>query len=212
MIRLFIVDDHPIVRQGLVAVLEDEADFRIVGTAGSAGHALSVVSECRPDVLLLDLEMPEGNGMEAIPTLLHAVPTLRILVFTAYETEERVRSAVRAGAAGYLLKGVPAAEIADAVRNVHSGGVHFDARIASKTTAQVATPNVSASMLTVSMLTVREAQVLQCVAEGLANKQIAHRLAIAERTVKFHLTSIFQKLEAENRAQAVAVAAQRGLL
>ena len=207
MIRIFIVDDHPIVRQGLVAVLEDEADFRIVGTAGSAGHALSVVSECRPDVLLLDLEMPEGTGMEAIPALLHAVSTLRILVFTAYETEELVRSAIRDGAAGYLLKGVPAAEIAQAVRNVHSGGVYFDARIACNTTARVAAPDASASMLTV-----RETQVLRCVAEGLANKQIAHRLAIAERTVKFHLTSIFQKLGAENRAQAVAVATQRGLL
>jgi DNA-binding NarL/FixJ family response regulator len=207
MIRLFVVDDHPIVRQGLVAVLEDEADFQIVGTAGSAGQALTEVPLCQPDVLLLDLEMPEGNGMEAISNLLRAVPALRILVFTAYETEELVLECVRAGATGYLVKGVSATEIVHAVRTVYAGGSYVEARIACKIVAQVAERG-----RVVGSLTAREAQVLRHVAEGLANKQIAHHLAISERTVKFHLTSIFQKLGAENRAQAVAVAAQRRLL
>jgi DNA-binding NarL/FixJ family response regulator len=207
MIRLFIVDDHPIVRQGLMAVLEDEADLQIVGTAGSTRQALAGVLECRPDVLLLDLEMPEQNGMEAIPTLLQAVPTLRILIFTAYETEELVSGAIRAGAGGYLLKGVPAAEITQAVRAVHAGRAYLDARIAYNIIVQTASPCAASSRLTV-----REAQVLKCVAEGQANKQIASQLTISERTVKFHLSSVFQKLGAENRAQAVAIASHRGLL
>jgi len=207
MIRLYIVDDHPIVRQGLAAVLEDEGDFQIAGTAGSARQALENVMGCRPDVLLLDLEMPEENGMTVIPDLMHALPALRILVFTAYETDDLVLSAVRAGAAGYLLKGAPAAEIAKAIRAVLAGETYLEARIAGRIVAQVAHPTKPTATLTG-----REGQVLKCVAEGLANKQIAHRLSISERTVKFHLASIFQKLGTENRAQAVAVAAQRGLL
>lgn len=137
----------------------------------------------------------------------HATPALRILVFTAYETEDLVLSAVRAGAAGYLLKGAPATEIAKAIRAVHTGVTYLEARIAGRIVAQVVgQTKVSAR------LTAREGQVLKCVAQGLANKQIAHRLSISERTVKFHLASVFQKLGTENRAQAVAVAAQRGLL
>jgi len=207
MIRLYIVDDHPIVRQGLVAVLEDEADFQIAGTASSARQALESIAECRSDVLLLDLEMPDENGMTVIPDLLRALPALRILVFTAYETEDLVLNAVRAGAAGYLLKGAPAAEIAKAIRIVQTGETYLEARIAGRIVAQIA-----GQTKVTARLTAREAQVLKCVAEGLANKQIAHRLSISERTVKFHLASVFQKLDTENRAQAVAVAAQRGLL
>jgi len=207
MIRLFVVDDHPVVRQGLVAVLEDAADFQVVGTAGSARQALTDVPPCQPDVLLLDLEMPDGNGMAAISNLLLLVPGLRILVFTAYESEELVLECVRAGATGYLVKGAPATEIAHAVRTVVAGGTYLEARIAGKIVAQFTERGK-----VIGKLTAREVQVLQGVAEGLANKQIAHSLAISERTVKFHLTSIFQKLGAENRAQAVAVAAHRRLL
>ena len=207
MIRLFLVDDHPVVRQGLAAVLGDEADFQIVGTAASAQQAAAHVSDCAPDVLLLDLEMPGGNGTAAIPNLLSLLPTLRILVFTAYETEELVLSAMRAGAAGYLLKGVPATEIAHAIRIVHAGSVYLEARIACKIVLQIAGRGD-----VLLPLTAREGQVLKCVAEGLANKQIAPRLGISERTVKFHLSSIFQKLGAENRTQAVSVAIHRNLL
>ena len=207
MIRLFLVDDHPVVRQGLAAVLEDEADFQIVCTADSAQKALESAYECRPDVLVLDLEMPDGNGMMAIPDLLRLLPALRILVFTAYETEELVVSAVRAGAAGYLLKGAAAAEIANAIRTVHAGRTSLEARIACKIIAQVA----GRGDIPVR-LTPRETQVLKGVAEGMPNKQIAHRFGISERTVKFHMTSVFQKLDAENRAQAVAIATRNQLL
>jgi DNA-binding NarL/FixJ family response regulator len=202
-----VVDDHPIVRQGLVSVLEDEDDLEVVGAADSAVEALRMVQRLRPDVMLLDLEMPELDGVDAIPQLLAAMPGLGVLVFTAYDTDERVLGAVRAGARGYLLKGASAEEIARGIRTVHSGGSYLEPRVASKLMAEVTSPRRAAGGLSE-----REREVLRLVAEGLPTKQIARNLSISERTVKFHVTSIFHKLGADNRAQAVALAAQRGLL
>jgi DNA-binding NarL/FixJ family response regulator len=202
-----VVDDHPIVRQGLVSVLEDEDDLEVVGAADSAVEALRMVQRLRPDVMLLDLEMPELDGVDAIPQLLAAVPGLGVLVFTAYDTDERVLGAVRAGARGYLLKGASAEEIARGIRTVHGGGSYLEPRVASKLMAEVTSPRRAAGGLSE-----REREVLRLVAEGLPTKQIARNLSISERTVKFHVTSIFHKLGADNRAQAVALAAQRGLL
>jgi DNA-binding NarL/FixJ family response regulator len=207
MIRVMVVDDHPIVRQGLVSVLEDEDDLEVVGAVESAVEALREVRRLRPDVMLLDLEMPELDGVEAIPQLLAAWPGLGVLVFTAYDTDDRVLGAVRAGARGYLLKGASADEIARGIRTVHSGGSYLEPRVASRLMAEVISPRRSASELSE-----REREVLRLVAEGLPTKQIARNLSIAERTVKFHVNSIFRKLGADNRAQAVALAAQRGLL
>jgi len=206
-IRLFVVDDHPIVRQGLVGVLEDEADLEVVGAYSTAREALAHVQRLQPDVVLLDLEMPELDGVAAIPLLLAERADLAVLVFTAYDTEERVLGAIRAGARGYLLKGASAEEIARAVRLVNAGGSYLEPRVAAQVMAQVATPR-RASLA----LSDREREVLHLVAEGLPTKQIARSLSITERTVKFHVNSIFHKLGAENRAQAVALAAQRGLL
>ncbi len=207
MIRVLVVDDHPIVRQGLVGVLEDETDLDVVGAYGSARDAIAHVQRLRPDVVLLDLEMPELDGVEAIPQLLAELPELAVLVFTAYDTEERVLGALRAGARGYLLKGASAEEIARAVRTVHSGASYLEPRVASRVVAQVQTPKRQATALSD-----REREVLKLVADGLPTKQVARTLGITERTVKFHVNSIFHKLGAENRAQAVALAAQRGLL
>jgi DNA-binding NarL/FixJ family response regulator len=206
-IRIVVVDDHPIVRQGLVGVLEDESDLEVVGSFGSAREALPQVARLQPDVVLLDLEMPELDGVAAIPALLAARADLAVLVFTAYDTEERVLGAIRAGARGYLLKGASAEEIARAVRLVDAGGSYLEPRVATRVMAQVQTPH-RASLA----LSAREREVLHLVAEGLPTKQIARSLSITERTVKFHVNSIFHKLGAENRAQAVALAAQRGLL
>jgi len=207
VIRVAVVDDHPIVRQGLVGVLEDEADLEVVGAFGSAREAIGHVPRLQPDVLLLDLEMPEQDGVEAIPLLLQAKDSLAILVFTAYDTEERVLGALRAGARGYLLKGASSDEIARAVRQVHAGGSYLEPRVASRLIAQVQTPR-----RTSTSLSDREREVLRLVADGQPTKQVARTLGITERTVKFHVNSIFHKLGAENRAQAVALAAQRGLL
>jgi DNA-binding NarL/FixJ family response regulator len=206
VIRIMVVDDHPIVRQGLVAALEDEPDFEVVGAAESAEAAEAVVGPLRPEVVLLDLELPGLSGVAAIPRLLAASPGTRVLIFTAYDTDERVLGAIRAGAKGYLLKGATAADIAGAIRAVASGGSALEPRVAAKLVAAVGAPRGAGP------LTGREREVLRLIAEGLPGKQIARALGISERTVKFHTTSLLRKLGADNRAQAVAVAAQRGLL
>ena len=206
-IRVLVVDDHPVVRQGLVSVLEDEPDFEVVGSAGSADEALALVRRQQPDVLLLDLELPGRDGVAALPELLAARPGLGVLVFTAYDTDERVLGAIRAGARGYLLKGASADEIARGVRAVYAGESHLASRVAARLLAEVQAPQRSSTVLSQ-----REREVLRLVADGLPTKQIARTLSITERTVKFHVSSIFHKLGADNRAQAVALAAQRGLL
>ena len=206
MIRIVVVDDHPIVRQGLVATLDDEADFDVVGAASSAEEALTLVERYAPDVILLDLELQGMSGVEAIPRLRDASPSTRILVFTAYDTDERVLSAVRAGAGGYLLKGAAVAEITSAIRTVASGGTALAPSAAARVAAALRAPRGAGP------LTAREREVLRLVAQGLPGKQIAGALGISERTVKFHTASLIRKLGADNRAQAVAVAAQRGLL
>ena len=206
MIRIVVVDDHPIVRQGLVATLDDEADFEVVGAASSAEEALTLVERHAPDVILLDLELQGMSGVDAIPRLRDVSPGTRILVFTAYDTDERVLGAVRAGASGYLLKGAAVAEIAGAIRIVAAGGTALAPSAAAKLANAVRAPRGAGP------LTAREREVLRLVAQGLPGKQIAGALGISERTVKFHTASLIRKLGADNRAQAVAVAAQRGLL
>ncbi len=207
MIRVAVIDDHPIVREGLATILADEPDLEVVGSAGSAEEGLQLVDRVRPDVALLDLELPAMNGVEAIPAFLRTSPQTRILVFTAYDTDERVFGAVRAGAKGYLLKGATAGEIAQAVRVVHAGGSYLEPRVAVKLLQELTAPRRFAGLLSE-----RERAVLRLVAAGLSNKQIARSLSISERTVKFHVTSILNKVGADNRAQAVALATQRGLL
>jgi DNA-binding NarL/FixJ family response regulator len=206
MTRIIVVDDHPIVRQGIIAVLEDEQDFEVAGSAGSAEEGLTLVRRLQPEVVLLDLELPAMNGIEAIPRIVEASPETSVLVFTAYDTEERVLGAVRAGAKGYLLKGAPAAEITAAIRTVANGESALTPRIAARVVAAIHAPRGA------GQVTAREREVLQLIADGLATKQIARALNISERTVKFHTTSLLRKLDADNRAQAVAQAAQRGLL
>src|SRR6185312_6417139 len=138
MIRVLVVDDHPIVRQGLVGVLSDEEDLEVVGQAGSGRDAVALAARLRPDVVLLDLEMSDLDGIEAIPQLRAAHPPLEILVFTAYDTDERVLGAVRAGARGYLLKGASAEEIARGIRTVAAGGSYLEPRVANTVLAEMA--------------------------------------------------------------------------
>jgi len=205
VIRVLVVDDHPVVREGLVAILEDEQDFQVVGAVGSAEDALALAPTARPDVILLDLELPGMNGVDAIPRFAATVPEARVIVLTAYDTDERVLGAIKAGARAYLLKGASADEIARAIRAVHAGGSYLASGIAAKVLSQVRAPRSGA-------LSGRERTVLRLVADGLATKQIARELGITERTVKFHISSIMNKLGADTRAQAVAEAARRGLL
>jgi DNA-binding NarL/FixJ family response regulator len=203
-IRILVADDHPVVRDGLVAMLGTQADFEVVGQAATGLEAVRQVAALRPDVVLLDLEMPEMDGVEVIKQLGRDTPDARVIVFTAFDTDDRIVGAVQAGAQGYLLKGAPREEVFQAVRVVRSGGSLLEPVVASKLLRQVSQD--------FQPLTPRELEVLGLVAQGMQNKEIAARLVITERTVKFYVSSILAKLGAGNRTEAVAIAAQRGLI
>lgn len=206
MIRILVIDDHPVVREGLVAGLADDPELEVVGAAGSIEEALPLARARRPEVVLLDLELPGTDGLAGIPLLTATDAATRILILTAYDTDERVLGAIRGGAKGYVLKGAPLSEIARAIRAVHTGDTYLEPRIATKVVAALGSGRRS------GVLSRREREVLRLIAAGQLNKQIAHTLGITERTVKFHVTSILNKLGAGNRAQAVALAGQRGLI
>lgn len=206
MIRVAVVDDHPVVREGLVSILKDEPDFDVVGSAGSAEDLLTLVDRAKPDVVLIDLELPEMNGVQAIERLAQTAPQTRLIVFTAYDTEEKIADALRAGAKGYLLKGASADRIGRAMRDVHAGGSALEPRVASRLVARLRGASPSTT------LTSREREVLRLISQGQSNRQIAKRLSITERTVKYHVGSILNKLGADNRAQAVALAAERHII
>lgn len=209
-IRLVIVDDHPIVRDGLVAILNTQADFLVVGEAGDGWALLEGYAAWQPDVVLLDLEMPELDGLTALTRLKKMDPAARVIVFTAFDTDERILEAVKAGAAGYLLKGAPRDELFRAIRIVRAGGSLLQPVVASKLMRQVSQASEAAGE--VEPLTPRELEVLTLLAQGYQNKEIAAELVISERTVKFHVSSILGKLDVGNRTEAVAVAAQHGLV
>jgi DNA-binding NarL/FixJ family response regulator len=205
MIRVLIVDDHPVVREGVAAVLERERDIEIVASAAAVDEGLRLAARFHPDVILLDVRMPGGDTLDDVQAF--AREGRGVLVFTAYDADNDVFRAIRGGAKGYLLKGTPAAEIAHAIRQVHAGESYLSPRIAAKLVKGVTEPRARTGLLSP-----RERGVLRLVAAGLSNRQIGETLSISERTVKFHVTAIFNKLGADNRAQAVALAAERGLL
>ena len=205
MIKVLIVEDHPIVREGVTAVLERERDIDVVGAAGTIGEGLRLAAQLNPDVVLLDLKLPDAGDFDGVASF--ARENRSIVVFTAYDADDDVFRAIRGGARGYLLKGSPAADIAEAVRQVHAGESYLSPRIAAKLVKGVTQPRGRNGPLSA-----RERGVLRLVAAGQSNRQIAATLSISERTVKFHVTAIFNKLGADNRAQAVAMAAERGLL
>ncbi|HEX6750853.1 MAG TPA: response regulator transcription factor [Longimicrobium sp.] len=203
-IRVAVADDHPVVREGLVAMLRTQRDFDVVGEAGTGGEALALAASARPDVLLLDLEMPGMDGVGVLRGLQAARSPTRAIVFTVFDTDDRIIAAVEAGAAGYLLKGAPRAEVFAAVRTVAAGGSLLAPVAASAVMRRVRGGGPA--------LTAREREVLDQLARGMGNKRIAATLGIAERTVKFHLGSIFAKLGARNRTDALARAAEAGLI
>jgi DNA-binding NarL/FixJ family response regulator len=203
-IRIFLADDHPIVRDGLRAILSTQLDFDVIGEASNGAEAVQQILRLRPDVALLDLGMPVVDGVEALKQLREANAATRVIVFTAFDTDERIVAAVRAGAQGYLLKGAPREEIFQAIRVVGAGGSLLQPIVASKLMQHLHTQP--------DELTPRELEVLQCLARGDSNKEIAAALFITERTVKFHVSAIIAKLDASNRTEAVTMAAQRGLI
>ena len=203
-IRILVVDDHPVVRDGLVSMLSTQPDLEVVGEASTGPEAVEAVRVLQPDVILLDLEIPEMDGVEVLQHLRQESQDVRVIVFTAFDTDERIMAAVQAGAQGYLLKGVPREELFQAIRIVQAGGSTLQPVVAAKLLRQVSDD--------FEPLTPRELEVLSLAAQALQNKEIAAELVITERTVKFYISSILDKLGASNRTEAVAVAAQRGLI
>jgi len=206
-IRILVADDHPMLREGLVAVLSTQPDFDIIGEAADGAEVVRLAEALRPDVILLDLEMPDVDGVAALEGLRDAVSAARAIVFTAYDTDERILRSLRAGARGYLLKGASRQEIFDAVRTVHAGGSLLEPGVTTRLLDHVREGGEQAEPLTP-----RELEVLALISEGLHNSEIAGRLFVTERTVKFHVSSILAKLGADNRTEAVALAAKRGLI
>ncbi|MGY2080476.1 response regulator [Modestobacter sp. SYSU DS0657] len=203
--RVLVVDDHPVVRGGVVGWLAAQPDIAVVGEAGDGLAALAAVAEQAPDVVLMDLRMPRMDGVTATGRILAAHPGVRVLVLTTYDTDADIVRAVEAGAAGYLLKDTPLPQLADAVRAAARGETVLAPPVAAKLFSRMRAPAADAP-------TERELQVLAGVARGLTNAQIGRELYIGEATVKTHLLRVFAKLGVDDRTRAVLVAVERGLL
>jgi NarL family two-component system response regulator LiaR len=223
-IRILLADDHPILREGLRAVLETQPDFEVIAEAANGLEAMRLAIDLQPDILLLDLEMPLLDGVETIRRLRQQQPHFRIIVFTAFDNDERIIHAVQAGANGYLLKEAPRDELFSAIRITMAGGSLLQPVVASKLMRHVGGQQPAAGShagmyihspehtLPYEPLTERELEVLKLLAQGMPNKEIAAQLVISERTAKFHVSSIMGKLGATNRTEAVSLAAQKGLI
>ncbi len=210
-IRVMIVDDHPVVRNGLIGMFDGDDEFEVVGEAGDGAEAVRRAGALAPDVILMDLRMPNMDGVAAISALNAAESPARILVLTTYDTDSDVLSAIEAGATGYLLKDAPPAELFRAVRAAASGDAVLAPAVATRLIGQLRAPG-AASTPSPEPISARELEVLELVARGASNREAAKRLFISEATVKTHLIHIYSKLGVNDRAAAVAEAFDRGLL
>ena len=201
-IRVLVVDDHPVLRDGVAAILDNQADMTMVGEARNGTEAVERFRAMRPDVTLMDLQMPGMNGVDAINAIRAEHPTARLIVLTTYAGDVQAVRALKAGAVGYLLKSSLRTELIDAIRDVHRGMRHVHRDIAEEIAVHVTDESLSE----------REAAILRLVSIGKANKQVAAELGLSEETVKGHLKSIFLKLGVADRTHAVTVAARRGII
>lgn len=209
-IRVLIVDDHAVVRQGLKAFLRTQDDIEVVGEAADGEEAVRQASELAPDVVLMDLVMPVRDGVEATKSILAENASTKVIVLTSFDDDERVVAAVRAGAAGYLLKDVAPADLSAGIRTVFAGQGLLHPRVAAKLMRELAEPARQKALH--DSLTRRERDVLQQLARGMSNKEIARELSVAEKTVKTHVSSILQKLGLADRTQAALYAVRERLV
>jgi len=210
MIKLLIADDHLIIRQGLRLILETESDFELIGEASDGNEALSLCKKLKPDVVLMDLRMPNMDGLTAIEKLRAEQPAVAVVILTTFNEDELMLRGLQAGARGYLLKDTDRSTLFDTIRAAARGETLLKPEIMARVLSQKSTTKVELN--TSLNLTDRELEVLESVARGERSKEVASHLGISERTVKAHLASIYQKLEVDSRAAAIAVAAQKGLL
>jgi two-component system, NarL family, response regulator LiaR len=208
-IRVLIVDDHGIVREGLRAYLELEPDIKVVGEARDGQEGIRRAQELHPDVVLMDLVMPRMDGVEATAAIKQQQPQAHVIVLTSFVDDDRVVPAIRAGATSYLLKDVAAADLARAIRGARAGQAQLHPEVARRLMQQVTTPR---KMEAATQLTDREREVLQLLAEGRSNKEIARSLVVSERTVKGHVSNILGKLGLQDRTQAALYAVRHGLV
>jgi len=201
-IRVLSIDDHPLVREGLAALINDQADMRIVGQ-GSTGHeAIKLFRDLQPDVALMDVRLPDISGIDAMITILSEFPEARVVIVTSSEGDVEMQRALEGGARGYMLKSMPPREVLEAIRKVHGGKKAIPAEIATHL----------ANHMSDEALTTREVEILQLVAEGNRNRDIAEQLFISEGTVKVHIKHIMEKLGANDRTQAITIAVRRGII
>ena len=208
-IRVFIAEDHAIVRKGISALLALEPDMEVVGEASNGREAVSGIESTRPDVILMDLVMPEMDGIEAIQQVVARQPQARILVLTSFATDDKVFPAIKAGALGYLLKDSEPSDVVDAIRQVYRGESSLHPRIARKLMQELSHP--ADQPPTPDPLTEREMEVLGLVAQGKSNREIADDLTVTEGTVRVHVSSILSKLHLASRTQAALYALREGL-
>ena len=210
-IRVLIADDHPVYRDGLRILLDSLPDAEVVGEAASGEEAVASALSLQPDVILMDLQMPGINGIEATRRILHTTPHIGVLVLTMFEDDDSVFAAMRAGARGYLLKGADQQEILRAIRSVAHGEAIFGPAIAQRLMSFFANPTPPGPRQSFPELTEREGEILGMIAQGQSNTEIADRLGLSEKTIRNHVSNIFSKLQVADRAQAIVRAREAGL-
>ncbi len=210
VIRILIADDHPIVREGLATVLNQEEDLKVVGLAENGLEAVAQARKLRPDIILMDLQMPEMDGVEAIHGIKEEAEDIGIIILTTYDADDYIFRGIEAGARGYLLKDSPPEDVIKAIRSVHKGESLIQPRVASRLLDRFS--ELARAPDTGDVLSPREVEVLQLMAKSTVNKEIATELLIGESTVKTHIVHIFNKLGVRGRTEAVAEAARRGII
>ncbi len=211
IIRTVIVDDHPVVRYGIKHMLDAEPDIEVAGEFEDVKGVCAALSDLQPDIVLLDLELGETNGVDALRCFREAAPDMHVIIYTSHDDEDRIIQAAEVGVDGYLLKGCPKEEIISAIRSVNDGGTALEASVASKLMHHM-NKRSNRNAKPVVAFSKREAQVLKLLAAGKTNRDIGKSLFISESTVKFHVHAILSKLDAGNRTEAVSIAAQLGII